>query len=173
MSQGIKILQQQRIHLRDAIVRIREEGEPIFGTVGGNNPDNQARIIVQRLLNETNVTQSQFAALIGSHTPNFNQWLNHPGARFIEGLRVIRFLNQLLYEIADELLAVELQKENDRDEGDNGGGSATAAIVGEEVTTASANKKKLDELTTSMSSLSAKDKKASVLIANPTGAEPK
>ncbi|CAF1302839.1 unnamed protein product [Adineta ricciae] len=173
MSQGIKTLQQKRTQLRDAIVRIRTSGEPTFGVVNENDRDDQARIFVRRLLAEAGVNQRQFAALIGSHTSNFNQWLNHPGDRFIECLRVIRFLTQLLYEIYDDMIATTLQKENDRDKDDEEGASGASAIVGEGEAAVSFGQKNIEELTSAISGLSTKEKQASVKTADRIDVEPK
>ncbi|CAF0960083.1 unnamed protein product [Adineta steineri] len=164
--------QPPRTRIRDAIVRIREEGEPTFGAVNGPDRDNQARTIVRRLFDITNVTQRQFAALIGSpYRMNFTRWLNHPGDELIEGLRVIRFLYQILYEIADEALATELERKKDDDKEDDDGKNGAAPViasVGEEVPIKAISEKKMDEVITAMGDLTAKDKKASVQVADPT-----
>ncbi|CAF1147206.1 unnamed protein product [Adineta steineri] len=127
MSQVDAFLQPLKARIRYAIVQIRNEGEPTFGVVNGPNHDDQARAIVLRLFNVTNVTQGDFVALIGSpQLTNFNQWLNHPGQRRMERSRVINFLDQLLNEIQDENNDGENDdgenddSENDDDENDDG-----------------------------------------------------
>ncbi|CAF3514667.1 unnamed protein product, partial [Adineta steineri] len=166
MPDGRTFSQQLQTRIRDAIVQIREQGESTFGVVSGSNGDEQARAIVLRLLNATNVTQSQFASLIGSPHPTvFNLWLNHPGERVVEGFRIIRFLYQVLYQIAEEALAAVLEQEEgdeEVEEDDESDIASATEIVGEKLSIEVVSEITTDELVSATRNSSVKDKKASV-----------
>jgi hypothetical protein len=172
MGQAFLRLQVQHLKLRNGLRRLLKQSGSDFVESTIDDQDNQARIIVQRLLRETHVTQNDFAVLTGLCTANFNQWLNHPGEHPLDGRHVIHFLLQLLAEIAFENLTVELQRENDQDKDDEGGASATAIMPGE-VTPANDNEQNINGLTMEMSYLNAMYEKAFAVVADPIGIEPK
>ncbi|CAF0984456.1 unnamed protein product [Adineta steineri] len=165
MTQRYAFSRSSRRRIRDAIVFIRRKGEPNFGLVNGYYQNEQARGIVHRLFDATNVTPREFVELIGS--PNywqFRRWLYYPGDQSNEGFRVIRFLHQILSEIAEEMAELGRQKRNDNeDDGDDENGAAPViADVSDVIRLKAVKEKKIDELLILLGYICVKDMKSFV-----------